>query len=44
MWRWGLREAEEEGRSTRRQRAQLEVTERDIVDLAYHRGNVAAFN
>jgi putative transposase len=43
VWRW-LQVAAAERRSTRRQRAQLEATEQDVVDLAYHRGNVSAFH
>ena len=42
VWRW-LQVAGAERRSTRRQRAQLEATAQDVVDLAYHRGNVSAF-
>ena len=42
VWRW-LQAAEAEGRIDRRQRPRLEITEQDVHDLAYHRGNIAAF-
>jgi len=43
VWGW-LKVARTEGRNVRKRRARLEVTEADVIDLAYHRGNVAAFH
>lgn len=43
VWGW-LQLARSEGRSLRKERPRLEVTEADVVDLAYHRGSVAAFH
>lgn len=43
VWKW-LEVARTEGRATRKPRPRLEVTEADIVDLAYHHGSVAAFH
>lgn len=43
VWQW-LAIARADGRTTRKPRPRLDVTEADVVDLAYHRGNVTAFH
>ena len=43
VWGW-LKVARTEGRNVRKQRPRLEVIDADVIDLAYHRGNVAAFH
>lgn len=41
VWRW-LEQAESEDRLSRKSRPCFEVSQDDLVELAYHRGNVAA--
>jgi len=41
VWRW-LEQAEGEGRMVRKVRVQFVVEQEDLVELAYHRGNVEA--
>lgn len=41
VWRW-LEQAECDGRTTRKKRAAFVVGQDDLVELAYHRGNVGA--
>jgi putative transposase len=43
VWRW-LKSARANGRRIRKATQRLEVTENDVVELAFHRGNVAAFH
>lgn len=41
VWRW-LEQAERDDRTVRRSRPRFEVGQDDLVELAYHRGNVGA--
>lgn len=43
VWRW-LKAARVEGRTGRKAGVRHEVTHDDVVELAYHRGNIAAFH
>jgi putative transposase len=43
VWRW-LKAGRVEGRTARKAGVRLEVTHDDVVELAYHCGNIAAFH